>query len=112
MSNSESDKSSVCEDLIVFLENIFENRFRYVDELKRLGAKIETQGKTAIIHGVSNLSGAFCKCTDLRGGAAMVTAAMAANGQTVIDEIGHIERGYDNIVGNLKMIDADIKYEE
>ena len=103
---------SLADGTSVFMENIFENRFRYVDELKRLGAKIETQGKTAIIHGVSNLSGAFCKCTDLRGGAAMVTAAMAAKGQTVIDEIGHIERGYDDIVGNLKMLDADIKYDE
>ena len=64
----------------VFVENIFENRFRYVDELKRLGAKIKTEGKIAIIEGTNELSGANCKCTDLRGGAALVTAALSANG--------------------------------
>ena len=94
----------------VFVENIFENRFRYVDELKRLGAKIETQGKTAIIEGVGNLSGAACKCTDLRGGAALVTAGLSATGDTVLDDICHIERGYDDIVGNLKQLGAVIDY--
>lgn len=94
----------------VFVENIFENRFRYVDEIKRLGAKIETQGKTAVIEGVPKLSGAFCKCTDLRGGAALVTAGLAAEGETVIDEIHHISRGYDDIVGTLNRLGADIEY--
>lgn len=94
----------------VFVENIFENRFRYVDELKRLGAKIETQGKTAVIEGVDTLSGASCKCTDLRGGAALVTAGLWAKGETLIDEIHHIERGYDDIVGTLKQLGADIEY--
>ncbi len=94
----------------VFVENIFENRFRYVDELKRLGAKIETQGKTAVIEGVNVLSGAGCKCTDLRGGAALVVAGLCAEGETQIDEIHHIERGYDDIVGTLKELSADIEY--
>ncbi len=94
----------------VFVENIFENRFRYVDELKRLGAKIEIQGKIAVIDGVDSLSGAFCKCTDLRGGAALVTAGLVAKGETVIDEINHIERGYDDIVGTLKRLNAQIDY--
>lgn len=94
----------------VFVENIFENRFRYVDELKRLGAKIKTEGKIAIVEGVENLSGASCKCTDLRGGAALVIAGIAAYGETVIREIKHINRGYDNIVENFKMLGADIKY--
>ncbi len=94
----------------VFVENIFENRYRYMDELKRLGAKIETQGKIAVIEGVRELSGAACKCTDLRGGAALVTAGLSAKGQTLIDEICHIERGYDDIVGTLKGIGADIEY--
>lgn len=93
----------------VFVENIFENRFRYVDELNRLGTKIKTEGKIAVIEGVSSLSGAACKCTDLRGGAALVTAALAANGQTTINEITHILRGYDDLVGNLKSLNADIK---
>ena len=94
----------------VFVENIFENRFRYADELKRLGAKIETQGKIAVIEGVDNLSGATCKCTDLRGGAALVTAGLCAKGETLIDEIHHIKRGYDDIVNTLKNVGADIQY--
>ncbi len=94
----------------VFSENIFENRFRYIDELKRLGAKIKTEGKIAIIEGVDILSGAGCKSTDLRGGAALVTAGIGAIGNTVIGEIHHIERGYDDIVGNLKALGADIEY--
>ncbi len=94
----------------VFVENIFENRFSFVDEIKRLGAKIETQGKIAVIEGVDSLSGASCKCTDLRGGAALVTAGLWANGETEINEIHHIERGYDDIVGTLKQLGADIKY--
>ncbi len=94
----------------VFVENIFENRYRYIDELKRLGAKIKTEGKLAIIEGVDSLSGANCKCTDLRGGAALVTAALAANGTTVIGDIHHIERGYEDIVGSLQKLGADINY--
>lgn len=103
---------SVAKGTSVFVENIFENRFRYVDELKRLGAKIEVQGKMAVVEGVDSLSGATCKCTDLRGGAALVTAALSAKGETVIDEIHHIERGYDDIVGTLKRLGADIEYIE
>ncbi len=94
----------------VFSENIFESRFRYVDELKRLGAKIEVQGKTAVIEGVKGLSGAYCKAADLRGGAALVIAGLSARGRTVIDNIHHIERGYDDIVKNLRLLNADIEY--
>ena len=94
----------------VFVENIFENRFRYIDELKRLGARIKTEGKIAIIEGTNELSGANCKATDLRGGAALVCAALAAKGTTRIGEIHHIERGYDDIVGTLKQLNADIEY--
>ncbi len=94
----------------VFVENIFENRFRYVDELKRLGAKIKTEGKIAVIEGCERLSGAGCKATDLRGGAALVCAGLAASGNTRIGEIHHIERGYDDIVGTLAELGADIKY--
>lgn len=92
----------------VFVENIFENRFRYVDELRRLGAKIKTEGKVALVEGVETLSGAKCKCTDLRGGAALVVAGLAANGTTNVGEITHIERGYDNITEHLKRLGADI----
>ena len=96
----------------VFVENIFENRFRYVDELNRLGAKIKTEGKIAVIEGAQELSGANCKCTDLRGGAALVVAALAANGETEITEISHILRGYDDIVLTLNSLDADINIKE
>lgn len=94
----------------VFTENIFESRFRYIDELKRLGADIKTEGRIAVIEGVKRLTGAACRATDLRGGAALVTAALAAEGQTVISDIYHIQRGYDDIVGNLRRLNADIKY--
>ena len=92
----------------VFVENIFENRFRYVDELKRLGANIKTEGKIAVIEGVKTLSGASCKATDLRGGAALVVAALSAKGETVVKDIHHILRGYDDITGNLRRLNADI----
>jgi UDP-N-acetylglucosamine 1-carboxyvinyltransferase len=103
---------SLADGTCVFVENIFENRFRYVDELNRLGTKIKTEGKIAIIEGVDTLSGATCKCTDLRGGAALVTAALASNGQTVITDISHVLRGYDDIVGNLSLLNAQIKIKE
>lgn len=93
----------------VVVENIFENRFRYVDELKRLGAKIKVENRIAIIEGVTSLSGASCKCTDLRGGAALVVASLAAEGTTVIGEIHHIKRGYENIAERLSLLGADIK---
>ena len=96
----------------VFVENIFENRFRYVSELNRLGSKIKVENKVAVIEGVDKLSGANSKCTDLRGGAALVVAALGANGQTEIGEICHILRGYDDIVSTLNSLDADIKIKE
>lgn len=96
----------------VFVENIFENRYRYVDELNRMGANIKVEGKTAVIEGVSSLSGADCKCTDLRGGAALVVAALAAEGTANITEIQHILRGYDDITGNLRALGADIEIKE
>lgn len=94
----------------VFAENIFESRFRYMDEMKRLGANIKTEGKIAVVEGVPKLMGATCKACDLRGGAALVTAALGAEGATVIDDIYHIQRGYDDIVATLKNIGADIEY--
>lgn len=102
---------SVAEGTSVFVENIFENRFKYTDELKRLGAKIKTEGRVAVVEGVSALSAAPCECTDLRGGAALVVAALAANGKTVLDEIHHIKRGYENISEGLQRLGADIKEE-
>ena len=102
---------SVADGTSVFVENIFENRFRYIDELKRFGAKIKTEGKAAVIEGVGMLSAADCKATDLRGGAALVIAALCADGTSKIGEIHHIERGYENITGTLSALGADIRIE-
>ena len=93
----------------VFVENIFENRFRYIDELKRFGAKIKTEGRVAVIEGVEHLSAANCQCTDLRGGAALAVAGFAAQGETHLDKIHHIKRGYEKFVNNFEMLGARIK---
>jgi len=90
-------------------EGIFDNRFRYVEELKRMGASIKVDGKTAIIEGGIPFHAAPVRAVDLRAGAAMVIAGLAANGRTEIEEIGHIERGYDDLVGKLRNVGADIK---
>ena len=100
-----------CSGTSMFVENIFENRFRYADELKRFGAKIKIEGRVAVVEGVSSLSAASCECTDLRGGAALAVAAFAANGTTVLDKTYHIKRGYENFVDNFKKLGAKI-YEE
>ncbi len=100
---------SVANGTSMMVENIFENRYRYVDELKRLGANIKIEGRVAVVEGVASLSAASCKCTDLRGGAALVVAALAAKGTTVISDIKHIKRGYENIDKRLSLLGADIK---
>ena len=89
-------------------EGVYDNRFRYVEELKRMGADITVDGRTAVIDGVDKLSPAKVKAVDLRAGAAMVIAALATEGVTEIEDIRHIERGYDDIVGKLRCVGADI----
>ncbi len=89
-------------------EGVWDNRFRYVDELRRLGAQIEVNGKTASVNGGAPLHGTSVRAVDLRGGAAMVIAGLAADGQTLIDDIHLIERGYDDLVGKLTKVGADI----
>ncbi len=100
--------SCVCEGTTMFVENIFENRFRHVGELIRMGADIKTEGKVAVVNGVKRLHGALVKCTDLRGGAALVIAALNADGESVLSEISHIDRGYQSIENDLKSLGADI----
>lgn len=100
---------SVADGSSMFVENIFENRFRIVDELKRFGAKIYTNGRVAVIEGVKNLSGAATECTDLRGGAALVIAALTANGTTTINKIHHLDRGYEKLTENLSSLGALIE---
>ncbi len=101
--------ASVAGGTSMFVENIFESRYKYVDELKRLGADIKVAGKVAVIEGVAKLSGAPVESTDLRGGAALVLAGLIADGTTEIDKIFHIDRGYECIEENLRRIGADIK---
>ena len=93
----------------IVTEGIWENRFRYVDELSRMGVNIQVAGRVAVIEGVQELLPAPMRATDLRAGAAMVMAALAANGVSEIREIDHIERGYEDIVEKLKGLGADIK---
>ena len=89
-------------------ESVWDNRFRYVSELKRMGARIKVNGKTAIIEGGKPLSAAALKACDLRAGAAMIIAGLAAPGTTSIDDVYYIERGYDDVVGKLRSVGADI----
>lgn len=96
----------------VFEENIFENRYRHVDELIRLGADIQVSGRTAVVTGVETLRGAPVRCTDLRGGAALCVAALAAEGETCVSEIGHIDRGYESMERDLRSLGAEIRRQE
>lgn len=90
-------------------ESVWDNRFRYVEQLIRMGAKITVDGKSSFIEGVDNLKGAPVKADDLRAGAAMIIAGLMATGTTEIEEIHHIQRGYDNIIEKLRSLGADIK---
>ena len=93
----------------IVTEGVWDNRFRYVDQLTMMGANIQVDGKVAVISGVSSLSAAPVKANDLRAGAAMIIAGLVANGVTEIDNIEYIERGYENIVEKLTNLGADIK---
>jgi len=93
----------------VLTEGVWDNRYRYVDELRRLGAQIQVDGKIAIIEGVDRLTGAPVQACDLRAGAAMVIAGLAAHGVTEVNQVYHIERGYEDLVGKLSRIGADIQ---
>jgi UDP-N-acetylglucosamine 1-carboxyvinyltransferase len=90
-------------------ETIFENRFMHVNELLRLGARIEVDGHTALVHGVDKLSAAAVMATDLRASASLVIAGLVAEGQTVVDRIYHLDRGYDRMEAKLRGIGADIE---
>ena len=90
-------------------EGIWENRYRYVDEFKRMGAEIQVDGKVAVVEGVGQLTGAPLRACDLRAGAALVIAGLAASGTTEISCIHYIERGYENLVGKLQGVGADIQ---
>ena len=91
------------------VESIFENRFKYVDELARMGTNIKVEGNTAMVIGVERLRGAALKAPDLRAGAALVLAGLAAEGQTIVDDIKYIKRGYEDFEGKLVSLGADIR---
>ena len=100
---------ALAEGTSVVTEGVWDNRFKYVDELKRLGAQIHVDGKVAVVEGVDHLSGApICAC-DLRAGAALVIAGLAAQGVTEVEGVHYIERGYENIVEKFQGVGADIR---
>jgi UDP-N-acetylglucosamine 1-carboxyvinyltransferase len=100
---------SVAEGTSVITENIFENRFKHIDELRRMGADIHVEGRVAVIRSVSRLTGAVVSAPDLRGGAALVLAGLAAEGETTVNHIVHIDRGYDGFERKLSGLGALIR---
>ena len=92
----------------VITEGIYDNRYKYINELRKMGAEIQVDGRVAVIEGGRQLTGALVQACDLRAGAAMVIAGMCASGTTVVEDIHYIERGYENFVGKLKALGADI----
>ena len=93
----------------VITEGIYDNRFKYVNELRKMGAEITVDGRVAVVEGSAKLSGAVVQACDLRAGAAMVIAGLCASGTTVVEDIHFIERGYENFVGKLRALGADIE---
>ena len=95
--------------LSIVTEGVWDNRYKYIEELRKMGAQVQVDGRTAFIQGVDRLSGATVRACDLRGGAAVVIAGLAAEGVTRVEDIRFIERGYQDIVGKLRALGADIK---
>ncbi len=100
---------SIASGTSIVTESVWDSRFQYVDELRRMGADIRVDGKTAVINGVARLEGAAVSATDLRGGAGMVIAGLMAKGTTEIHEIQHIDRGYEKMEEKFKALGADIR---
>jgi UDP-N-acetylglucosamine 1-carboxyvinyltransferase len=100
---------AVADGVGIVTENLYPGRFRYVEELQRLGADVSTSGHHAVVRGVPRLSGAPVRAHDIRAGAAMVVAGLAAEGTTTISGVHHIDRGYDDLVGRLRAVGAEIE---
>ena len=100
---------SLADGTSIVTEGVWDSRFRYVEQLTLMGADIQVDGKTAVITGVKSLNSAPVRAVDLRAGAAMIIAGLAANGTTEIEEIDHIDRGYENVVEKFSALGADIK---
>ena len=94
----------------IITENLFENRFKHIGELNRMGADICVMERNAVIRGVDKLYGACVSGTDLRGTAGLIIAGLVADGETIVDGIEYLERGYENLIENLKVLGADITY--
>lgn len=101
--------NTIAEGSSSVIENIFENRFMHVQELQRMGAKIRLNGNTAMITGIEKLTGAPVMATDLRASASLILAGLAAEGETIVERIYHVDRGYERIEEKLSMLGADIK---
>ena len=95
----------------VFVENIFENRYRHAEGLQRMGARIKVEGKVAVVEGAEGLTGAAVQAADLRGGAALVVAGLAAQGRTRVEGADYIRRGYENLAGSLRDLGARVREE-
>ena len=100
---------SLAQGTSLVTEGVWSNRYRYVDELRRMGANIQVDDKTAVVEGVDHLTGAPIQAYDLRAGAALVIAALAAHGQSEITQVQYIERGYEDIIAKLRGLGADIR---
>ena len=100
---------AVADGVGIVTENLYPGRFRYVEELQRLGADVRTSGHHAVVRGIPRLSGAPVRAHDIRAGAAMVVAGLAAEGETQITGVHHIDRGYDDLVGRLAAVGAHIE---
>jgi UDP-N-acetylglucosamine 1-carboxyvinyltransferase len=99
----------IADGTALITETIFENRYMHVNELVRLGAKIEIDGHTAVVTGVPQLSGATVMATDLRASASLVIAGLVADGETRVDRIYHLDRGYDRMEAKLRKLGAQIE---
>ena len=100
---------SLADGTSIITENIFENRFVFIEEINKMGSNIRTQDQHAVIRGVEKLCGTTVRCPDLRAGAGLVLAGMAADGTTEVKEIGHIDRGYEDFEQKLQQLGADIE---
>jgi len=101
--------NTLADGTAVIVENIFENRFMHVQELSRMGAQIDIDGHTAIVTGVKALSGATVMATDLRASASLVIAGLAAEGDTTVERIYHLDRGYEHMEHKLRQVGAHIE---
>jgi UDP-N-acetylglucosamine 1-carboxyvinyltransferase len=100
---------AVCEGTAIVTENVFDNRFGFVDELRRMGADVRNEGRHAVVRGLPRLSAAPVRALDVRAGAALVLAGLAADGETTVFDRTHVDRGYADLAGSLRTLGADVE---